>query len=70
MAVLEAKGIKVRRVRKHGNNEPWWEVLLEYQWISANDIESIRKKLNNASINFSYGGFGLLMCIHPYHKFI
>lgn len=66
--VLKAADIKTIRVTKHGISHPWWGVLLEYQWISADEIEFIRKQLNDASINFSYGTFGLLMAIHPYQK--
>lgn len=68
MKVLEAADIQTSRVTKHGIKQPWWGVLLEYQWISADEIEAIRKQLNDASINFSYGSFGLLMAIHPYQK--
>lgn len=65
---VETADIQVSRVKMYGDLNPWWEVKLEYQAISSNDIKGISEELNGALIIIHYGRFGLLMCIHPYYK--
>lgn len=65
--ILEAADVQVVSVTKINEENPMWEVQLEYQVISNHEIDGISKELNDALINLHLMRSRMVMYIHPYY---